>query len=405
MLVDVALRNLGRNLRRTLTTGAAICFGVGAIVFADAWSRGIGRAIREYAAEGRLGALQLNAKGYLAQRNAWPLDLRVPSGGPLVAALSSVEGVTGVAPRVRFAGTISNGVDETMFLAHGIDPAAERRVCPRFLEGDLVNGRSVELGRAEVVVGDLLAQNLGLSLGSSVTLEARTVGGTVNAADYEVVGIATSSLPDEAKWLVVVPLDAAQSLLRMEGEASALVMAAADIESADALAQKVRAAIAPLGAFEVHTWRQVGLYFEQAIRTFAAAQGFLMVVLAILVALVIGNALMLTAFERSKELATWMALGAPRRKVRGVILLEALMLGLVAGALGALLGAGIATVCAHFGIPFKPPNQPSVLVRPVVSAGALFSTVLAAAIVATVAAVVPSILASRRGPARVLAEA
>ena len=83
-IVRFSVRNLERNRRRTLATGAAIAIGVAALVFARGWIDGVTEAIREYATDSRLarilGALKaLRAQGrsviYISHRLGEVFDL------------------------------------------------------------------------------------------------------------------------------------------------------------------------------------------------------------------------------------------------------------------------------------------------------------------------------------------
>jgi ABC-type lipoprotein release transport system permease subunit len=421
MLLAFAARNLGRQWQRTLATGGAVLFGVAALVFVDAWTRGIEEAIREYAATTRLGSIQIHGAGYFARPDSFPLDVTIQTDGPVFEQIKRVAGVEAVAPRINLSGTASNGTDETMFLATAIDPSSEQRVCPRFLEGDLRAGRSLrpEDGDA-VVIGTGLATSLALRVGSALTLETRDAAGRMNAVDVEVVGIAASSLPDEAKWLVVMTLATAQRLARLEYRATSLVLRVADMEQVDRTADEVRHALIrsdgaelgraaqpssssssakEAGAFEVRTWRETGLYFEQAIRTFAFAQHFLLALLLTLAVLVVLNAFAVTVHEREVEFATLMALGAPRLQVLTVLVLEAVCLGLIAGACGAFCGACAASIAATIGVPFEPPNQPAVVVRPDWRAAFVAAATVAAVVTCALGSLGPATFASRRRPA------
>lgn len=398
-LARFAVRNLTRNRRRTVATAAAIAVGVAALVFARGWVDGVTKAIREYATNSRLGALQINAAGYSDVTDLLPVDIYLANATPLAETVRTTPGVDAVTQRIHFAGSLSNGEQDTLVLATAIEPDGEARVCPSFLTTDLRRGRLLQPSdTTSIVVGAELAAALKLEPGAQVTLEARGVSGQINAIDVEVVGIAASSLPDEGKWLVVLPLRTARELVGMDetGGATTLVVRLDDLDRATELKERLAAKLGP--SVEVRSWREVGIYFDQAISTFAKAQALLLVVVGLLAMLVVANTQMLSASERTKEIGTLTALGAPRRLVRRMFILESLLLGVIAASLGALLGAIACAVTAHIGIPFKPPNQPIVLVRPVASVGSAIVWAALATGVAVVGSIIPAWLAARKEP-------
>jgi putative ABC transport system permease protein len=402
-LVQFSVRNLQRNRRRTLATGAAIAVGVAALVFARGWIDGVTEAIREYATDSRLGAIQIAPAGYSRVTELLPVNLHLAQPAGLVDQVRRVPGVSAVTQRIHFAGSLSNGERDTLVLVTAVEPEGEARVCPSFLTADLRAGRLLTgADTTSIVVGTELAAGLGLRPGAQVTLEARTVSGQINAIDVDVVGVASSSLPDEGKWLVVMPLDTARHLVGMDEDAgaTALVVRLDHLERADAVARQLEATLG--SSVEVRSWRQVGEYFDQAIHTFATAQALLLTIVGLLALLVIANTQMLSASERTREIGTLTALGAPRAFVRRMFILESFVLAVFAAIAGALLGAAACVLSARIGIPFKPPNQPVVLVRPIASLETAVVAAVAAMAVAVAGAVIPAWIGARKRPVEAL---
>jgi putative ABC transport system permease protein len=402
-LLRFAFRNLSRNRRRTLATAAAIAIGVAALVFARGWVDGVTQAVREYATDSRLGAIQVHAAGYSTVTDLLPVNLHLSKPAGLIDQVRHTPGVAAVTERIHFAGSLSNGDQDTLVLATAVDPAGEALVCPTFLKADLHEGRLLTgQDKDSIVIGTELAAGLHLKPGSQVTLEARTVAGQINAIDVEVVGVASSSLPDEGKWLVVLPIATARQLVGMEDDAgtTALVVRLDDLDRATEITKTLEGSLG--SSVEVRSWRQVGAYFDQAIKTFSKAQGLLLIIVGLLALLVVANTQMLSASERTREIGTLTALGAPRKFVRRMFLLESLLLGVFASILGAALGTIVCLVTAKAGIPFKPPNQPVILVKPVASAGTAVVAAIVAMGVAVVGALIPSWIAARKQPIEAL---
>ena len=65
---------------------------------------------------------------------------------------------------------------------------------------------------------------------------------------------------------------------------------------------------------------------------------FLGAVILVLVVLATSNTLVMAVMERMREIGTLRAIGTSRAQIAAIVLLEALWLGLLGGALGCLLG-------------------------------------------------------------------
>jgi putative ABC transport system permease protein len=113
----------------------------------------------------------------------------------------------------------------------------------------------------------------------------------------------------------------------------------------------------------------------------------------------ITNAMATSVLERTAEVGTMLAFGMRRRTILGLFMLEAAILGAVAGAVGAALGCLIIRIIALFGLPVKEiVTLGDALVRPVVSLGFTALVMLGALAVAIVAAALPALRSARMSP-------
>jgi hypothetical protein len=81
---------------------------------------------------------------------------------------------------------------------------------------------------------------------------------------------------------------------------------------------------------------------------------YIAILIIFLIALVIiNNALVMATLERVKEIGTLRAIGAQRRFILAMLVVESIVVGLIFGGLGAGLGAVIVTLVGKIGIPAK----------------------------------------------------
>ena len=120
--------------------------------------------------------------------------------------------------------------------------------------------------------------------------------------------------------------------------------------------QQTMAAIEAAGAkaglpLRAITWQKASGIVGQFV-TMIRAVLYVSVLIIFAVALVIiNNALVMATLERMPEIGTLRAVGAQRRFLLGMLLVESLAVGVLFGSLGALLGAGIVAVIRAIGIP------------------------------------------------------
>lgn len=401
-LFSLAVRNVLRNRRRTLVTLAALVVGVGGVVCVRGLVDGLQRASIETAVLGQTGAVQVHKKGYLENVLASPLDLTVPADAQFLARLRAVPGVKAVAPRIYFPGLVSIG-DETLFVAtSAVDPVGELEVAPLRLK--TLNPGATFPGTA-LPDGVLLTAELARAIlavpGAEAALLSNDIDGVLSGELVHVSGTMNLNLPGEKK-VALVPLAVAQKLLKLEGRATELALALDDLDDAASVAKRLQAELGP--DYEVQTWEEVAWYIKQNMGRQNLIASFVIVVFTLLMLLGVANTMLLSVLERTREIGTMMAVGVSRRQISSLVLFEALVVGAVGAALGALLGTVVLLFLRSRGIEVHAPasNIPFLL-KPVLHFGFVARTVLIAAVGAVVFALYPARRASRLKPVEALA--
>jgi ABC-type lipoprotein release transport system permease subunit len=205
----------------------------------------------------------------------------------------------------------------------------------RYLAGD---GRSA-------VVGEDLARLLDLAVGDPIVLLGAHPDAGLGVAKPTIVGI--FSAPDEtlSRSVVEVDLAVAERLVRRSGAATAIVGYVRGIDGPwDA--EKIDRVVASLEAripdgYEILDWRELspdlGMYMRLARPIMTLFSGIFFV----LGGLVVLNTLYLSVLERTRELGIIIALGASRRRVMWMIQVEAGLVAVTGGTIGALGGAAL----------------------------------------------------------------
>lgn len=401
MLLRLALRSLGRHRRRSALTLAAITLGCGIVVFSWSFGAGIIGWITRFAVEARTGAVQIHADGHLDAAAANPLKLDLPDPDALTAELSGVPGVVAVAPRIRFTGLATTGALSSILLLDAIEPDAEREVCPDRI-GALVAGEPLRAeGPRAIVVGSELASSLSLKVGDSLTIAASTREGAQNALDFTVVGITKGAGPVESKRVAITRLQDARELLAMQGRATELAIKVVDAGDLGELLPHLRAAVGP--GHDVQPWTELNPFLRDMVARVRIIISGVSVVLFAVVVLGVANTLLMSIFERVREIGTLLAVGMRRRRVLALFLLEAAILSAVGAALGVALGGAVALAAAARGIDFTPPGaSASSVITPVISPVVVLAVLFAAVVGAVGAAFVPARRASRLDPVEAL---
>jgi len=394
-LLLLALRNLTRNKRRTLLTALAVAFGATAIVILQGFVNGFIRNNVELIILSKIGAVQVFKKGYLGSDD--PLKKTMPHDPVLMARIRAVSGVTAVAPRINFDGMVSNGAEATMFMATAIDPALEYQVCPQRKMRVAAGSKPLtEDQQGTILIGKTLADSLKADKGATLVMQAAGPHASTNALDVEVVGFLPVINIAESKRMATVRISFAQDLLRMKGQVTEYAVGVQNIEQKDLVATRLRAALGD--EFQVTTWEDLDPATKARVSSLGYVLLFVALVLFLLVATGIVNTMLMSVYERVREIGTMLAVGVRRWQVTVLFLLEAMALGLLSSILGVSVGFAVVYWMGHRGIPMRPPGGDILWVHPHVDLRFLLVVIGFSVTGAVLSALYPAYKASRLSP-------
>ncbi len=343
-LLTIAARNLVRHRLRTVITALTICIGVASFLAVDSIMDGSNKDAFDNIVYLTGSALKIHTAEYLKEKNSFPLAHGIPDADALMRSIRGKPGVMGVAPRVRFIGRLSNYRDMLPVSAVVVDPARDAEVfrIPQYIEES--RPYFTRNGGGEIVVGKDLAEDLGLAPGSSVVLSANDAHDVPNALELTVIGVLNAPVsglntngvfiawPDGEKLLdldgLVTEID-----VQMEWRQGSLFQELAG--KSDALAKELKAAHPSL-AFD-----PVSEQARSFLALIASKSKFTSIIILIVLAIAlvgIVNTVLMSVYERIREVGVMRALGFQGREVRRMFFLEGTAIGLLGSAAGLLLG-------------------------------------------------------------------
>jgi ABC-type lipoprotein release transport system permease subunit len=324
--------------------------------------------------------------------------LVVADPAKVVARLRAEPRVIAVTTRAEGFALLASADHAQGALVVGLDPKAEydvSNVTSGLREGEFLAAGDFDRG----VIGALLARNLGVGLGDTVTILGSARDGSVAAGEVVVKGIIETGQPEFDRGLIYVPLGYFDEVFRMDGAVHRVIARCDSLWNLGPLAQRVTGDLPPSG-IEGHplvtlTWRRLLPGVLEAIQLDMLVGGFMYVILVAVVAFSILNTFVMAVFERTREFGVMMAIGTtPWRLVR-VLLLESAMLtllgiagGIVCGSLitlwvqdvGMPMGRDFADMMRQYGLPPRIHPELSIGSATIGPAAIFLLTMLAAAI-------------------------
>lgn len=399
LLARLAWRNIGRHPVRSAITVGAVAAGVAALILAGGFVQDIFVQLGEVLIRSQSGHLQVARTEYRERGTRQPERYVVEDVEALRAQVAAVPGVAEAMARVQFAGLLNNGRRDLPVIVEGVEPAREARL-GTFVR--LVDGRALAEGDAfGATIGKGLADALKLAPGDRATLITATAPGATNALDVEIVGVFQTFSRDFDARAVRVDLGTAREALA-HGGANTLTVLLHRTGDTARVAQALRERLAPQG-FEVDTWQTLNDFYDKTVALYERQFGVLGVIVLVMVVLGVGNSVNASLLERVGEFGTLRALGDPPRRVVGLALGEALLLGLAGAVLGVVAGIAAATALSAVGIPMPPP--PNADLGYVAAIRVVPAIVVQAAVTGVAATVLAAVLPALRAVRMPIADA
>ena len=340
-MLKLSLFSLWARRRRLVGTGLAVVIGVafltGTLVLGDTLSANFDRLFSQVSAG--TSVVVRNSSSIASQRTID--DDRGVLRQSLVRTVRRVDGVAEAEGQVTGFGSLL-GHDGEPIGGNGPPRLAGSWVAdPQLNPYKLVDGRAPH-APDEVVINRGAAKSGGLHLGDVTTLQSP------EPTRVKVVGIATFGDADGfgTATFTGLTLASAQHLVTgRAGEVSTIVVRAQPDVSDTALRDRIQAALpAGVEAITGHQLTQeriddISSTFLDLLRTFLVVFAGIALVVA---TLSINNTFTITVAQRTRELALLRAVGASRLQVRWSVGVEGLVVGVVAAAIGAAAGLGVA---------------------------------------------------------------
>jgi lipoprotein-releasing system permease protein len=241
--------------------------------------------------------------------------------------------VMAAAPYLHGQALVRYNENVTGVIVRGIEAAEEEKICN--IKSYITQGL-LDFAGDGVVVGSELASRLKLKLGDKVTL--------VSPADKEgqklkICGIFTSGMYEYDMNFIFVDLKKAQELFAVSGMVSGIGVRIDDALNARDVKKELLAR--PGMAFAVRTWMDMNKNLLSALKLEKTVMFLILTLIVIVACLNIASTLIMTVFEKTKDIGILKAIGATNFNIKTLFALEGALIGTIGTALGAALGVGL----------------------------------------------------------------
>jgi lipoprotein-releasing system permease protein len=325
-----------------------------------------------------------------------------------IALLSSTPGVSSIVPAIYNTVLLSCGGRARGVVLKGIDPGLEWKAggALRHLSAGTNRFDPDADGIPVLLVGRILAEELHISAGDHVTLTSpqgnlTPFGILPRTRRFRVGGVFDSGFYDyDANWAFVT-LSSAQGLAGVGDVVSLLEIRVTKLDDAQPIADEILRRAGP--GFMATTWIDENRALFRALSLEKLVTVLFIGLITFVAGLNILVVLTMTVTDRARDIAVLMALGARRRQIRRIFILQGLAVSIAGTVAGLVAGYGLSSIANRWRLI---PLNPEVYAIPYVpfhadGFDAIWIAVAALAI-SIAATILPAISAARILPVEIL---
>ena len=269
--------------------------------------------------------------------------LNAPNREEIVRKLRAVSGVTQATPTVESQALIMGGGMTTGVSVRGVSAADLRAsdIAKSIRLGDLEGYGEGEYGGDFVVLGQRLADQLGVRVGDFVTIMSPSGASTVmglapTSKDYVVSAVYSVNMSTFDQLFVYMPLEQAQLFFGRGGDVDAIKIRVEDPDNIDQYLPSIRRA-AGQGAV-VTDWRDADAAYWGALQVERNMMRMIMMLIILIAALNIISALVMLVKNKERDIAIMRTIGAGQGAIMRIFLISGAALGVVAAPIGVIMG-------------------------------------------------------------------
>ena len=344
MLLTLAFRNLWRNRRRTLLTLSAMVVSASLLILALGVFSGMFKDMLASATEQYYGHLVIAHPEYHLRHD---LFAHLPADTADLPSLQNEPAIIGRSPRLRSFGLLSRPETSQPVELLGIIPEREQQVTS--LQHQLTSGHYPAEGEHNgALIGLGLARKMKVQSGDELVFVTQAADGSIGNDLLIVSGIFATGDSRHDNNLVLAPLPWLQQVLVLPGRIHEVAMIVTDPMNAAQLADRLTPLLPE--NIEVLDWGDLLPEMREVIAAYDVSRMIIVTILYLATGLGILNTFFMSVMERTREFGILMAQGMRPWTIRGLVLLETLLLGVIALSIGLLCGAIMTLYMQQVGI-------------------------------------------------------
>ena len=319
----IAWRNLWRNSRRTLITSASIFFGIFFAVAMSSLQKGsfenmVDNMVRFYS--GYIQIQQADFKELKSINNSF-----IPNNAleDLIRENNLITQSTNRIETFALAGSETKSYPAMVF---GMQPENEESISG--LSKWISEGKFIETGSKDILIGKVLAENMNLKVSDSLVLIGQGYHGISTAGIYKISGLLDFSLPDLSKQVLYMDLANCQEFLGLPvGQITSKVIMVSTPDQVEPTLLELKTDLND--DLAIYSWSDLQPELVSLIDGKTSSGKMVKSLLFMVIGFGVWATIIMLMHERKRELGVMIAIGFQKTRVISMIIIEAFFIGII----------------------------------------------------------------------------
>lgn len=251
-----------------------------------------------------------------------------------------MEHVLATSPFIFGQAMIQSSQSSLGAVVRGID--IDKEISVTDLDKNIIKGTLKEFGPQGLILGKELAMSLGADIDERVKVISpkgitTPLGMTPRFKNFKVAAIFDTGMYEYDSTLAYVTLDSARALFRMGEGVTGLQVKLDNIYQAGKMDKRIQEELGY--PYWVRNWMELNSNLFAALRMEKITMSIILILIILVAAFNVTSTLIMKVIRKTKEIGILKAMGAQRRSIMSIFVLEGLIIGLIGTFLGTFIGS------------------------------------------------------------------
>lgn len=345
ILLKISWRNVWRNKARSIVILLAVGFGLWGGIFATAIINGLLHQQFNSSIKNQVSHIQIHNPEFIIERQ---IEMSIEDADQIADFLNKNEVVDAYSMRTISSAMIASSTMTSGIDIYGVNPLLENKTTD--LKSLLIDGEYFdETTDNQVLLGNALFKKLKVEIGNRVVATFQDLNGEISTAAFRISGVYRTANSANDERIIFVKQQDLQRLIGNETTVNEIAILLNDSEKVNEVRDELRD---KFNKNSVRSWVEVSPELGFMNEFSGAAMLVLLIIIMFALAFGLLNTMLMTIFERTRELGVLMSVGMSKLRIFLMIMFETSYLVISGSVFGVIIGVLTVSIASKKGLDF-----------------------------------------------------